>query len=231
MPDDDSNTPDGDVGTTAASSPTVVREMYRDPNTESELRRARAEAKAYREERDRYRSELEFSRRETTEKAKEIDGLRGRMKQFSEELEAARAERKRVEEELTADRLRAEGELKASHDAALAQLRDESNRRLTVAEVKAEAIRAGMVDPDGLKLLDLSGAQLNDDGTVKLPDGFFDKAKEAKPWLFGSPQPASSTTTQPPPPVEPPRVKRATEMTAQEVEELERRIIATGRAA
>lgn len=37
-------------------------------------------------------------------------------------------------------------------------------QRLVRAELKAEAVRAGMIDLDGLKLLDISAARLTDAG-------------------------------------------------------------------
>ena len=42
----------------------------------------------------------------------------------------------------------------------------ETDARLVRAELKAEAVRAGIVDLDGLKLLDLSAARLNERGEV-----------------------------------------------------------------
>lgn len=42
----------------------------------------------------------------------------------------------------------------------------EAERRLIRAELKAEAVRAGMVDLDGLKLLDLSALRLSAGGDV-----------------------------------------------------------------
>ena len=82
--------------------------------------------------------------------------------------------------------------------------------RLIRAELKTEAIRAGMVDLDGLKLIDTSRITLNSDGEV---DGLVElmlRLKRNKPWLFGG---SSSSSASTPPPTQPPRQKSATEMT------------------
>ncbi len=100
--------------------------------------------------------------------------------------------------------------LKAEHETALASVTAAATDRLKRAELKAAAIQAGMVDPDGLKMLDLSAATLTDDGELKIPDKFFEDAKATKPFLFGAP--SSSSSTHRAPPADPPKQKLATEM-------------------
>ncbi len=73
---------------------------------------------------------------------------------------------------------------KTDQEAALAALRGEYDQRLVRAELKSAALAAGMIDPDGLRMLDTSKVKLNEDGSVLIPDGFFDAAKTAKPFLF-----------------------------------------------
>jgi len=51
----------------------------------------------------------------------------------------------------------------------LNEFKEQSDRRLILAEMKAEAIRAGMIDLDGLKLLDLSEMRLNEKGISRMP--------------------------------------------------------------
>jgi hypothetical protein len=82
-----------------------------------------------------------------------------------------------------------------------------------MSELKAEAVRAGMVDLDGLKLLDTSALTVGDHGEVAGAAALMDRFRRTKPWLFGS---ASSTTTAVPPPSQPPRAKQATDMTPEE---------------
>jgi len=86
----------------------------------------------------------------------------------------------------------------------------QSDTRLVRAEMKVEAIRAGMIDLDGLSLLDLSAIKLNGTGEIDDAPGLMARFKKAKPWLFGT---LSSSSTQSAPPVQPPRQKHATEMT------------------
>lgn len=95
----------------------------------------------------------------------------------------------------------------------LDELQLQSNIRLVRAEMKIEAIRAGIVDLDGLKLLDLSEVKLNDQGEVPDAGERIARLKKAKPWLFGVPSSSSLLT---PPSAQPLRQKHATEMTTTE---------------
>ena len=104
-------------------------------------------------------------------------------------------------------------ELRARADALeqlLGDVRKEAETRLMRAELKAEAIRAGMVDLDGLKLLDQSAIKLTPSGDVDGIGPLMAQLKRDKPWLFVG---ASSSSPLTPPPAQPPRQKRATEMT------------------
>jgi hypothetical protein len=104
-------------------------------------------------------------------------------------------------------------ELRARADALerlLGDVRKEAESRLTRAELKAEAIRAGMIDLDGLKLLDQSAIKLTPGGDVEGIVPLMAQLKRDKPWLFVG---ASSSSPVTPPPAQPPRQKRATEMT------------------
>jgi len=79
--------------------------------------------------------------------------------------------------------------------------------------MKAEAVRAGMIDLDGLKLLDLSGIKLNENGEIDDASELMGRFKKAKPWLFGMPSSSSPLSA---PLAQPPRQKHATEMTSAE---------------
>jgi hypothetical protein len=105
------------------------------------------------------------------------------------------------------DELRTRAELL---EQKLNDLQQQSNARLVRAEIKAEAIRAGMIDLDGLRLLDLSAIKLNEIGEIEDASGLMARFKKAKPWLFGTP--SSSNPLNAPLP-QPPRQKLATEMT------------------
>lgn len=106
--------------------------------------------------------------------------------------------------------------LRARADELERRLRESgqaADARLLRAELKAEAIRAGMVDLDGLKLLDLSGVALTDAGEVENGSALMARLRRDKPWLFAAPSSSNPAT---PPPSTPPRQKLATEMTVEE---------------
>ena len=68
-------------------------------------------------------------------------------------------------------------ELRARADALehrLAETQKDARSRLIRAELKVEAVRAGMVDLDGLKLFDLGDVQLNADGEIVIRGINFD---------------------------------------------------------
>jgi Phage minor structural protein GP20 len=100
---------------------------------------------------------------------------------------------------------------KADADAASATHKTAADERVIRAELKAVAIKAGMVDIDGLKLADLSTVKLDDKGEVVGADALIEALKKAKPYLFGSTQ--SSSTPNTPPSGTPPAAKKAMEMT------------------
>ena len=116
-----------------------------------------------------------------------------------------------------------EANVKAAKEAAEAAQRaaDEkvttsekaANDRIIRAELKAAALKAGMVDLDGLKLADLSTIKLNDAGEVEGAEALMEAMKKAKPYLFGA---QSSSTPKNPPPNTPPVNKKAMEMTEDE---------------
>lgn len=83
-------------------------------------------------------------------------------------------------------------------------------RDLTRAELKTLAVRAGMIDLDGLDFLDVASFRLNAKGELEQADRIMTDLRRAKPWLFHT---ANSSTTAPAPPATPPVPKRATAMT------------------
>lgn len=85
--------------------------------------------------------------------------------------------------------------------------------RLLRAELKGHAIRAGMVDLDGLKLLDTSRLLLNDSDEVVGAAELMAEARRAKPWLFGGSSTSSAAAV---PPAQAPKAKLATDMTEAE---------------
>ncbi len=101
-----------------------------------------------------------------------------------------------------------------SAEAALVRVQAEVDARLIKAELKAEALRAGMVDLDGLKLLDMTDLHLTQTGEVADAPALLAKLKRAKPWLFGVAM-SSSPAANPPRP-EPPRARHANDLSHEE---------------
>ena len=98
-------------------------------------------------------------------------------------------------------------------EASLQQLREASNRRAIQMELKSEATRRGMIDLDGLKLLDLTEVSIDEDGNVHGTQTAMTKLRRDKPWLFGA---VSSSSVAGAPSAAPSRTKLATEMTLEE---------------
>ena len=94
-----------------------------------------------------------------------------------------------------------EAEQKAASEwqSKMDEVHTTSQQRLIRAELKAHALKAGMVDLDGLKLLDLTKIVLTDDGEIDGAEALLEAAKKAKPWLFGQVSTTTSTATAPKP--------------------------------
>ncbi len=103
--------------------------------------------------------------------------------------------------------------LQAALEQRLAALEASVRERLVRAEMKAHAVRAGMVDLDGLKLLDTSQVTLNERDEVVGAESLMAQMRRAKPWLFGGPSSSSAAAA---PQAMAPRSKLATEMTESE---------------
>ncbi len=95
----------------------------------------------------------------------------------------------------------------------IAKLRIEFQSRLIAANLRTEAVRAGMVDLDGLKLIDLSSAQLDEDDKIIGGRKMMADLRRAKPWLFGPPSTSSAAVA---PASLPVRQKTAMDMTTEE---------------
>jgi hypothetical protein len=109
-----------------------------------------------------------------------------------------------------------EGNLDEQPDRAtedIAKLRIEFKSRLVVANLRTEAVRAGMIDLDGLKLIDHSAIRLDDDDKVIDGRKLMDDLRRNKPWLFAV---TSSSSAAKAPASQPVRPKTALEMTDEE---------------
>lgn len=116
-------------------------------------------------------------------------------KQLRRESAKYRTLAKTKDEELA----RVKAENLAAIEAVKTASRSESDARVIRAELKASALKAGMVDLDGLKLLDLSKVTLNDKNEIEGADALMAEAKKSKPWLFTEATSTSSTQTTPAP--------------------------------
>ena len=87
------------------------------------------------------------------------------------------------------------------------------NTRLVAANLRTEAVRAGMVDLDGLKLIDLSDVRLDGDDKIVGGRKLMDELRRSKPWLFGG---TSSSSASVAPVSLPVRPRTAMEMTDDE---------------
>ena len=67
----------------------------------------------------------------------------------------------------------------------MAKLRVDFQSRLVAANLRTEAVRAGMIDLDGLKLIDLSRLQLDDTDKIVGGRQVMTELRRNKPWLFG----------------------------------------------
>lgn len=105
-------------------------------------------------------------------------------------LKAQEAETKAREREEAA------AKSKEAADAKIAEREKTAEQRIIRAELKALAVKAGIVDLDGLKLVELDKVKLDDKGEVEGADALIEGLKKAKPYLFTAP---GSSSTQPPP--------------------------------
>ncbi len=101
----------------------------------------------------------------------------------------------------------------AAMETRLAEVQADASARVLRAELKTAALRAGMIDLDGIRLIDTVGLTLNEAGEVEGVGPLMRELKQRKPWLFGA---ASSSSTATAPQPSPPRAKQATEMSADE---------------
>lgn len=93
------------------------------------------------------------------------------------------------------------------------QLRADYQLRLVMANLRTEAVRAGMVDLDGLKLINVSEASLDVNDAVVDGPKIMEDLRRQKPWLFGA---SSSSSVAAVPLSKSVRQKTALEMTDEE---------------
>lgn len=86
--------------------------------------------------------------------------------------------------------------------------------KLLQAELRTAAARAGMIDLDGVKLVDSALLRVNEAGELVEGSEVMTRLKEQKPWLFGRPSNTSASAVAPR--ATPPKAKTAMEMSVEE---------------
>lgn len=89
----------------------------------------------------------------------------------------------------------------------------EQAERLLQAELRFAALQAGMIDLDGLKLIDGASLAVSSDGAPPEVARIMKDLRRDKPWLFSAGTSSSGASV---PASSPPRKKLATEMTLEE---------------
>jgi hypothetical protein len=110
----------------------------------------------------------------------------------------------------------------AALEARIAEIEATTRAQVIRAELKAEAVRAGMVDLDGLKLVDTSAVTLDERGEVKGAAEVMAAMRRNKPWLFGA---VSSSSGAAAPAPAAPRARLAGEMTYAEWQAARRELL------
>lgn len=98
-------------------------------------------------------------------------------------------------------------------EMALRETQEAADQRLIHAELKTQALKSGMIDLDGLKLIDPAEISVDETGEVKGAANLMSRLQRDKPWLFLSKNSSSLASA---PLSTPSRAKLATEMTLEE---------------
>ena len=173
--------------------------------------------------------ESQGHRLNATNATAKVEGLEGQIAALNTKLTDATASHKTALDTLRTEHTSAMDTLRAEHTSTLDSLRADLGTKVTEAEGKATdatgkakaratqadlriaAKDAGMVDLDGLKLLDPAAVQTDDDGNVTNAAALMAKLKTDKPFIFGTG--STSQATPPPPPNQQGAPKSATTMT------------------
>ncbi len=161
-----------------ADEPTIEGLQGQIATLQAKVKEVSDEAKGHRLNADNYRKQSEDWRTQFTASREEIESVR---KAQGDELERLRID-------LTGRATAAE--------ASAAQATEGARSRVMMADLRVAAREAGMLDMDGLKLLDTAQAKLGADGDVENAADLMTAMREAKPYLFGAaPKPGTVTGT------------------------------------
>ena len=106
--------------------------------------------------------------------------------------------------------------------ATLQERLDQANHRLVQSELRNQAIRAGMIDLDLLKLIDMSALKPNGNGEIPEAIEALSKLQREKPWMFAN---SSSSQPTPAPMPEPVKMRNAMTMTRGEWQAARERLL------
>jgi hypothetical protein len=98
-------------------------------------------------------------------------------------------------------------------EGQLSDVRETARAKLVRSELKAHAVRAGIVDLDGLKLVETDGLNLTETGELEGAATLIASLRKRKPWLFGGASSSSGATV---PQSAPLTKKLATQMSTEE---------------
>lgn len=96
---------------------------------------------------------------------------------------------------------------------ALNESTEAAKQRLMDTQLRAAAVQAGMIDLDGLKLVEVSRARPNQYGELERAGELMAELRREKPWLFGGNHSSSRANV---PPAQSPKPKLASEMSPEE---------------
>jgi chromosome segregation ATPase len=188
------------------------------------LKEVNDEAKGHRLNADTFRRQSDDLQAQLTEATTKVTTLAD---QHKTALEAIRAEHNTALEALRTDLT---GKLTEAEGKVTDALTKAQSKAL-MADLKVAAKDAGMIDLDGMKLLDSGKVELDENGELKNGEALMAALKEAKPFLFKSeatPDPKKKDNTsnpQNPPDPKPPTKKKATEMTDEEYQAARREVM------
>jgi hypothetical protein len=154
-----------------------------------------------------------FSREYVTELRNENKTWRTRAQALETETTTARTAAETAQAKAAADIEAATKKATTEATERVTKAEAAANARVIRAEVRAAAVKLGMVDLDAIKMLDTTALKLNAEGDIEGVDALLEATKKAKPYLFGSP---STSSTQKAPDPKPETAKKASEMTDEE---------------
>ena len=126
-----------------------------------------------------------------------VHELREENKTWRQRAQGHETARKAAEDATTKAREEADARIRKADEEANAKIdsvRKAAGERIVRAELAIAAVKAGMIDLDGLKLADLSKVTLEADGAVKGAEELVAQLKKEKLYLFTSAHGANGTS-------------------------------------